>query len=139
MTELVKHNEKDLALAEQVLFAINCYDICTENRNILLHATNANTNYETMVIELRKRASKNPLRELQFEVPLELLRRVADEMSQTLEFVSALWYFQFQKTNPYAHEQVPLPEKPPNPHKLTPSQPGATPQVEAIPPQSSEA
>jgi len=37
LSAFVKENEKDNDVSEAILYCINCFDICTENRNILMH------------------------------------------------------------------------------------------------------
>jgi hypothetical protein len=132
LIELVKQREADATLIEYILFGINCYEICTENRNILLHSTTSKSDPVTLVMELRKRAAKDPLRDLFFEMPLPLIRQVADEMGETVSFISNLWYFLHLRGQGLGDEgqsgqPLSLPNKPQKPHKLTPSPPEATP------------
>ena len=132
LSDLVRANEKDPTILDSVLFSITCYDICTDNRNILLHSTHGETDPVSMSVKFSKRASSNPLRELNFDIDLTLLRRVADETGETADFVSNLWFFLQRPPHLVAGGDTltSLPEKPQKPHKLTPSQPGVAPQAE---------
>ncbi len=140
---VVTHNEKDEQVKELVLHALACFDICTDNRNILMHAM-ASTSSNTEILALEKRASNNSSRLINFEVPLTDLRRVADDCSAIVWFIVGLSRFAMDRdmrswgkaTRP---EPLPLPDKPPRPHKLTPSQPPKADADETPPPQSSEA
>jgi hypothetical protein len=140
-----------------------CYDICTENRNILLHATHDES--YAGVLHISKKSSNNPAVVNRFKIPLADLRLVAEQMSVLSDYIfHLLFWLKIRGTLPKKYKSslrmpplkkipypklrrvlraVPeistLPEKPPKPRKLTPYQPPATRQVGKRPPQSSQA
>jgi len=84
----VRHNEEDKENRDAILYCVSCYDICTENRNILMHSTYFDTG---KAVKLVKRKKKTPHGELHFSVPLTDLRRLADEIASV--FVYAVGVF----------------------------------------------
>jgi hypothetical protein len=81
LTDFVNHNEKDAAVKRIILSCINYYDICTENRNILMHAIYFNPNLKPDQSPLLVKKAKNDYkREVHYDVPLHELRKVADDM-----------------------------------------------------------
>jgi hypothetical protein len=78
LTAHVTKNEKDYL--DQILYCILCYDICTENRNILMHVTIHEVDIrDPDTFRLTKSASNDPLKQLDFRVTLSDLRSLADE------------------------------------------------------------
>jgi len=116
---LIETNEKTPDMADRMIHAILCFDICIDNRNMLIHALHAGTDKLTATMRLTKRARSNPLREIRFEVSIAALRKIADEIGSTLNYMLDWW---FHKTNPLDPPR-PLPEKPPRPDRLTIPQP----------------
>jgi hypothetical protein len=103
MSAFAKKNEQDPEIRDAILHCVLCYDICTENRNILMHSTYFDVGD---AVKLVKRASKDPTREIHFDVPLGQLRRLADETAGA--FVYAVGVFGFISRKMFK-ESSPLP------------------------------
>jgi hypothetical protein len=123
---------------------IVAYDICTENRNIVMHSVGFREP-GTDLLKLTKKASRgDPSKTIDFSVPLPTLRQIADDMATTLRFATRLdvWFqyhlkpAEFQRPSFVNEEQwaqtralivalSTLPEIPQKPHKLTKSEPPA--------------
>jgi hypothetical protein len=142
---------------------LRCYDICTENRNILMHAAFRETHKD--VLHLVKKSSNSPTIENEFRIPLAELREVADQISSLISYAADLtiWvgirkglpakYLGSLKMPPVnkiksknlrevlqiVPEFATLPKKPPKPRKLTPYQPATNPKGATLPPRSSGA
>jgi hypothetical protein len=140
LTDFVNHNEKDAAVKRIILSCINYYDICTENRNILMHAIYFNPNLKPDQSPLLVKKAKNDYkREVHYDVPLHELRKVADDMVNSFRLAIELNGFLARRrflnslaaTNPATgYPKIgpnPLPEKPPKPHRLSPYRPLAIP------------
>ena len=132
LSAFVRKNEKDLIVADAVLHCILCYGICTENRNILMHSIYFDmSTIEPGATRLVKRASKDPRREIHFDVPLKELRDVADTIADVFVYAREIGAFISRRrhrawlgtTEPL--QSSALPDKPPKPRTLTPDQPGA--------------
>jgi hypothetical protein len=126
----VRANEKDDRVKDVLQECILHYDICTENRNILMHVISDGISEATGIERFTKRASKNPARDVEFHVPLADLMLVADQIGQTVSFSWSIGGFlHYRGASPAIKEIVvlppPLPGKPPKPRKLTPYQPPA--------------
>ena len=116
---IVRSSERDEDLVSLVLYAIKCCDICFNNRNMLVHALHVNTDVISRNMTLTKRARNNPLRETRFEVSDEQLRHFADDIGNSLNFMLDLWYYKTHKPVTLEVERLPLPDKPPQPNRLT--------------------
>lgn len=105
------------------------FSICSENRNIAVHAT-AMTG-ETHV-HLYKRGSRSPYAENRYSLTVEELRGAANAMEAFSLFGSRLHRYQYVKTVIDARPEEnwligprPLPDKPSLPVKLSPQSPGS--------------
>lgn len=126
LRDLVPIKEGNAATQDRALFAVKCYDICTENRNILSHVIHDSVDATTrdMIATKWKRDTAD---DVLYRLPLAALRTFADEMARVTEFVNELaahlFWRRFQQTGyadaPFAPTHVPLPEKPPQPNKLS--------------------
>lgn len=134
LSAFVRKNEIDPIVADALLHCILCYDICTENRNILMHSTYfemyPSDTKTTAPTRLVKRASKDPKRELHFDVPLAELRYIADKIAEIFVYARELYGFTFRRKHRAFLGAEPLqssalPDKPPKPRILIPYQPGA--------------
>ncbi len=106
---------------------VECYNICRENRNIVIHsAIVEDDDGETMLIKGTRTGRFNT-----FEGAIEILRDVSEEVGATYHYCKALeehiWF-----PHAYGHlrhtgvVRPPLPSKPQKPRKLTPGHsPGA--------------
>jgi hypothetical protein len=144
LTAFVNQNENDPAVRSAVLSCINHYEICTENRNILMHSIYFNPSHKGLEMAfLVKRAANDPRREVHYDVPLPDLQKMADETVETFRFALNLYGFlgrrDWIRKHPAPPKRLPnaLPDTPPKPHRLTPYQPPIAPKGAPSPPQSS--
>ena len=71
LTAVVNKNEPDDGIRERVLWALQCFDICTANRNVLMHArSELEHRSSTMRLERQERLPWNK------GVPCVRLRRI---------------------------------------------------------------
>ena len=119
--------EKEGETKKLVLFALKCFDICTENRKILTHAIFDQVDRTTETITVMKIASGGKKSPLLFELSLPELRRVADDMGALSEFVFDLIVYVKRRATRRTTERLPkdypppaLPQKPAQPRKLSP-------------------
>jgi hypothetical protein len=128
----VAENEKHQDVRDAILHCVLCYDICTENRNVLMHSIYFNPNPEMTI--LIKQSSNDPHREIRFDVPIADLRTIADQTAETFKYAMDLyafiarraWLNSFPPDHPLKQGPDPpisLPEKPSKPRKLTPYPP----------------
>jgi hypothetical protein len=140
---IVSGKEPDAAVADLFFHAMRCFDICMENRNMLVHALYEGSDLATSSIRLSKKARKNPLRQLKFQLPIGQLRKMAEGMGETVNFMLDLW--NCVRTREALEERdrdlppwPPLtwPDKPAQPDRLTIPAPPANPQNDRRPPKS---
>jgi hypothetical protein len=81
---LAAKHEADEGTQDAIRHLIICFNDCVQNRNILLHATHLGT---SDAIEATKRASDNSLKEVVFDVSLGRLRKAADDIRETHDFL----------------------------------------------------
>jgi hypothetical protein len=116
LRQLVTTNDSEhVGIIDMLVFAINCFEICNENRNILVHALYGSTDRATSIISLKKRARNNPLNELKLEFSLPTLRQCAEEISNTVNFMLDILVSITRRPSNT------LIRKPVLPHRLTPS------------------
>jgi hypothetical protein len=137
ISALLHQNEKRQDMRNALLHFILCYDICTENRNIIMHAVVEDL--DRAALRFSKRASKDPLREVIYHAPLNDLRLIADQNAETFFFGMELHRILFHASKATsAVGSPPSPDILSKPHKLTPYQPPTTVQASPLPPQSSQ-
>jgi hypothetical protein len=71
---------------EHILYALTCFNICAENRNILVHCIHESTDHATKSMSISKR-SKKPFVVLNFQLSLNDLRKCAEEIANTVNFI----------------------------------------------------
>jgi hypothetical protein len=109
--------ETNPEFADHVNHGILCCNICFDNRNMLIHSLYTGTDDVTANMRLSKRAKNAPLRELRFEVSIHGLRKIADEIGDTVNYLIDLWFLKTHRSALAQH--LPLLVKPPRPDKLT--------------------
>jgi hypothetical protein len=126
--QIIEENERDSAVKDAVSYYLNCYDICTENRNTLVHASiEVRDSPDMLPISKRSKAAK----EILFHLSLGELRSVADQMGNVFDYGTRLLMWLFQRNNPTDERaklmgwslpptQPSLPDKPSKPRKLIP-------------------
>ena len=128
--------ERDIAEdAADVSYALKCFDICTENRNLLLHATFMWDDSET--ITMAKVKKEEPQFMNIYEFTAAHIRTAAISVDQTEAYVHGLVrYCEKAPTNAFLIDHRERPTRPPQPSKLSLFRPLATPKGEQPPPQS---
>lgn len=119
LRELAK--EQSSGEAEHILHAVKCFDVCTENRNILMHAMIREPMAPHEGYTARKKHSAKPGVEVSFDLPIETLGKAAENTAAAHSFIFFLWaYFGMAAHPPWAEEfeRMSLPEKPDLPSKL---------------------
>lgn len=106
---------------DHILHAVQCFDICAENRNILMHAMIEETGEAPESFAARKRHATKAGVEIRFDLPLETLRKAADQTAAIFYYLMALHLY-LVMTHP-AFRPPPtrppaLPHKPQKPDKL---------------------
>lgn len=91
LSAFVSKNEQDLQARAAILHCVLCYDICTENRNILMHVILLDIDETTA--KWTKKASQDPTRIVEFHASLTDLRLVADQIVDTLRYARSLHLF----------------------------------------------
>jgi hypothetical protein len=89
LTAIINKSDRDADIKEAILYLLDCYNICTGNRNILLHAILEGADAD--ILSFSKKASRDPGRENQFRIPLADLRLVADQMSQAVLYAMRIY------------------------------------------------
>ena len=129
LSAIVSAASIDEEIKDGLKYVILCYDICTDNRNILSHAILESSDAD--IIELSKKAARDPTRLTQFKVPLEDLRRFAEDTGNCFTYALRLSLTISARAAPQdARGSIPdwhfsLPSKPQKPSKLTPHLPPA--------------
>lgn len=120
--------EKDPVILGHLLFAMKCHDICTDNRNIVMHASTDDKDQDSQVVKLIERASHDVTKFNEYHLSLEEIRGVADEIAATFTFVARLFRYLKQREDEVTPNT--LPDRPPQPRKLSPFQPAKEPAAE---------
>ena len=121
---IVTKNEHDHDIRDCVLWALQCFDICTNNRNVLVHARSEHQ-YRSSTMRLSKKHRTDPNRTSHYPLKLNDLREVADDMGALLDFMVHL-HAHIHDLRPPPNAILgpcpePLPNKPPKPRRLEPS------------------
>ena len=123
LTAVVDKNEPDDDIRDCVLWALQCFDICTANRNVLMHARSEHE-HRSSTMRLSERHRNDPNRTKQYPLKLRNLREVADDMGALLDFMVHL-HAHIHDLRPPPNAILgpcpePLPDKPPKPRRLKP-------------------
>jgi hypothetical protein len=118
-------------LTGDLIYAIDCFEICNENRNILVHALYEGLDRVTATMKVSKRSKNNPLNEFKLELSVPALQQTAEELGNTVDLMLDLW---FNLTHRPSNTLI---RKPARPNRLSPTQPQATPPNAPLPPKSS--
>lgn len=97
-----------------VAHLLRCFDICTENRNIIAHCS-----FEGMTPDgarLHKHPTGVSRTSWDLCVPLEALQQAAEEMTEIAGHIMLLWHHLVDRETA---DGQPLPRKPPQPRKLS--------------------
>jgi hypothetical protein len=126
-SDLLRHlvdekKEKLGDLFNHITFALDCFNIAIENRNIIVHALYVSVDRTTETMTVSKRLRKNPANEFKLRLPLTTLRQTADEIGNTVNYLLDLWF-----TLTHGPGTNTLIRKPLLPNKLSPPPPPKAP------------
>jgi len=122
---------------DTITAALRYFDICTENRNLVLHSITEEATSPD-ILRLSKRARNNPSEINFYEISLPQLRQVADDAANTFLLLSNITLWIGRRDNTLVDQPVPpLPKISAQPHRLIPSQLPKANLADAPPPQSS--
>jgi len=140
---IVDEIETDLGYKDRITFAMRCFDILRENRNIVTHAVMrfdrtvdvGDQPTSKLSSSMHKFQAKGQITSSTWKLDLELVRNLADEINSMDVFFWKLIEFSMARRMGAEATQPPLPDKPPQPSKLPILNPPA--QQTAKPPQKS--
>lgn len=113
---LLEAREPDADIRAAVLHCLKCFDICTENRNILIHATNRDQVEGERHLFTKSAPDKSGALIL-YWLSVDDIRRAADSTSATYNFLARLWLVAAHREKPEMREL--LRDRPPLPRKLS--------------------
>ena len=119
-------------LLDHINFALDCFDRCLENRNILLHSVYVTVDNATQTMTVSKRVNKNPAKEFKMNLALTALRKTAEEVANTVSYLMDVWFV--LRHGPGSNTLL---RKPPLPSSLSPPQPPKVPKTSRSRPRSS--
>lgn len=96
-SDLIRHiaSERENELCDlwpHIDFALKCFNTCIENRNILIHSVYVNVDKVTQTMTVSKRSKNNPAKEFKLDLPLPKLRKTAEEIANTVNYLLDLWF-----------------------------------------------
>jgi len=115
---LIESTESNPYFIDWMKHALLCCSVCFDNRNILIHSLYTGTDKAGDKMQLTKRARNNPLLDLKFEVSVDILRAIADEIADTVNYLMELWFLKTH-TNHDLLSHIALREKLPQPNRLS--------------------
>lgn len=123
MKDFVQHRETEQDALEALIFSLNCFNICTENRNILLHVL-ADFAEENDDMVFSKAPRSNPFERIEFNLSVKELRLVAEQMADCFNYMWAIDKYLFYRDSPSEFRKMlrprALPVKPAKPNTLSP-------------------
>lgn len=130
LRQIVELKEADQTIHKYLLHAMECFNLCRENRNHLVHGVAGNLS-EKDALQLIKFRRNKPIDDNVFEVTSENIRKIAKEIYECYNYISklkvvvsmVLVFRQSQNDDDGDHVQQPqleMPEQPKLPNKLTP-------------------
>jgi hypothetical protein len=127
LARLIEQQERDSGAIDALNHFRVCYDICTENRNILMHSS-VESRTSLDLLPLSKRSKNMQVGKVFFQLSLTDIRAAADAMGDIFDYGTRLklWLTYRHDHDPDLWPApTPLPEKPRKPRKLSSSQPPA--------------
>jgi len=110
------------AARDTITHAMGCYDICAENRNLVLHALPGMDTSNPSVLNVLKASKHKPNVLRRYHFTLDVIRRAALDMETTTDFIDRVWMVISEYVQDGQRVLHTLPEKPPKPRKLSLSQ-----------------
>lgn len=124
LSRLLSSHEQNPQVADLLAFFVTGYDICAENRNLLMHSLTLKASVSTE-LSLHKFSRNNPTKTNYIQLTVAQIRAVADEIDSMDDFgvECLLWLRARDLGGEYTFsdgrkERPALPNKPPKPNKL---------------------
>jgi hypothetical protein len=128
LTRCIEENEQNDILKDHALYFINCFSICAENRNFLMHSTlQRSANPENII--LTKASRDNPNKVNTLNANITTLRSVANEIMKIDDYAVSIYIYVYmnaqwikKRITNIKFNDIPfsptLPKKPVLPNKL---------------------
>ncbi len=132
LRDLALKQESDPAVRDAVLYGVKCFDLCAENRNTLMHIIHSWSEWNKENDLYGKKRSSDKSHDVWYLVTADELRKVADDMLATHQFVRLISMFlmrrRYEEKGPTQNALVlampdTLPNRPAQPSKLNPLPP----------------
>lgn len=129
--------EPDTSFCESLSYGITNFDICAENRNLLLHALPSGQVGDETVLDVLKSPRGNPHVMNRYHFKLEDIRASVVGVQQTADYLTRLYLFISRYESDGQVVVTTLPERPLRPRKLSLSQLVEGPRIDPSPPAAS--
>jgi hypothetical protein len=115
--------EKDPAVVEALGYFASCYNVCADNRNILMHSAFDAVQPGDTTLKLLKSARNDPRKHTNLPFDIPTLRRTADEIWSVDHYGVDLLFYSLTRSglmkSDDSHALTTLPEKPARPSNLS--------------------
>jgi hypothetical protein len=115
--------EADQKVADSVLHFLRCFNICADNRNILMHSLLEVYEQGPDHLLFRKSARHHPEQQIGLQFDLSAMREVADDIWTVEDYCRELYIFSITRRRDLSPDdesaRTTLPEKPVLPNSLT--------------------
>jgi hypothetical protein len=119
----LKAYESDSAVAEAMQYFVKCFNICSDNRNLLMHSLVNEVDLNATELNLRKSSRSNPEKFTQLKFAVSPIRRVADDIWSVEYYGGDLFFYLLTRRGEMKpdepHARTTLPEKPALPDNLS--------------------
>jgi hypothetical protein len=120
---IVRFHQKEAEVSSRLLDAMRYFNICADNRNIVMHSVSQFDDTPSPIMRLAKKAARDPKKTNYYNLSLEDLRRVADETAATFLFLFKMSIWLDKRADGKSPQIDALPDKPIQPRILNPTQP----------------
>jgi len=120
---IVRFHEKEAEVSGRLLDGMRYFDICADNRNIVMHSVSQIDDGPSSILRVAKKAARDSRKMNYYDLSLEDLRRVADETAETFLFLFKIFMWLEDRAGGKYPETHSLPDRPIQPRVLSPSRP----------------
>jgi hypothetical protein len=126
LRELIRGKETDMAVQDLASHAVDCFDVCTENRNILMHLIHSWSEWNKKADLFAKKRNSSKTKDVFYFLTAAQLRKIADDMLASKQFTRFLSMRLYRRNLAKNGEVAGLattlpdtwPQKPPKPDKM---------------------